>query len=109
MQKILDVINTEIGFHSDITNPWYWRWICRIFKKRECHEVLVRELLFLKRCLEPPFTRVCADCGEAFDPINGMDWFCKPCLLKRYESTRPKVVVHSDKEPELTDSAPGGS
>lgn len=110
MQKILDVINDEIYFHSDVITPWYWHWICRIFHKRECHEVLVNELQFLKKCLGTYPIRHCADCGEEYEPVDSMDWWCKTCLRKRYESTRPKVkVVAPNQEPTITDSGPGGS
>lgn len=46
---IFDFIDLEINFHSEIRNPWYWRAICRIFGKKECHVVLVEELKRLKK------------------------------------------------------------
>jgi hypothetical protein len=51
-QRIQDVLDIEIAFHSEVENPWYWRWICKLFRKRECHEVLVNELKFLKMYLK---------------------------------------------------------
>jgi len=112
-QKLKDLINEEIAFHSEIEEPWYWRLICKIFRKSECHEVLLNELRFLKKNLEMPYglgSRHCGDCGEAFEPVDSLDWWCKMCLIKRYNSTRPKRdPMPPEKEPESTFSGPGGS
>lgn len=43
-----EVFATEMDFHAEIQNPWYWRTICRIFNKKECHEVVLKELAFLR-------------------------------------------------------------
>jgi hypothetical protein len=100
----------EIGFHSDVTNPWYWRWICKLFGKKEYHTVVVGELKLLKSYLERIPHRDCADCKDEFEPLDSMDWWCKACLIKRYETLRPKPRTEIvGKEPELTDSGPGGS
>jgi hypothetical protein len=109
-QKINEILDQEIAFHIDTKNLWYWRWICSLFGKPECHVILTNELRFLKKCLEPKSIRYCADCGEPFEPEDATDWWCKKHLLKQYQDNRPKPVIKSvSKEPELTDSSPGGS
>jgi hypothetical protein len=114
-QKITELLDQEIAFHSEVENPWYWRWICKLFQKRECHKVLVNELRFLKKCLEPKSIRYCGDCGEPFEPEDATDWWCKKHLLKRYDSVRLRPSSElSEKyyrpdESEMTDSGPGGS
>jgi hypothetical protein len=112
-QKLKDLINEEIAFHSEIENPWYWQWICKLFGRHECHIVLLNELRFLKKNLEMPYglgLRRCGDCGEEFVPVDSLDWWCKTCLIKRYNSIRPKQEPQPPaKEPEPTFSGPGGS
>jgi hypothetical protein len=110
MIQFIDLLNGEITFHSEIENPWYWRWICKLFGKKECHEVVVGELEYLKGYLARGPSRQCPDCQEEFVPVDAFDWWCKKCLIARYNSTRPKPEpIIKGREPELTDSAPGGS
>jgi len=109
--RMLDVINLEIGFHSDVTNPWLWRLVCRLFNKKECHEVLVNELKYLRGHLERMPFRVCPDCKEEFTPISAKDWWCKECLTVRYNSYRKFGIDYGAVmgEPEMTENGPGGS
>ena len=44
-----ELLDFEIQFQSEVKNPWYWRVICRLFNKKECHEAVVGELRFLKK------------------------------------------------------------
>jgi hypothetical protein len=44
-----ELLDFEIAFHSEVENPWYWRVICRLFNKRECHKAVVSELRFIKK------------------------------------------------------------
>jgi hypothetical protein len=46
--KFIDLLDIEISFHKEVENPWYWKVICKLFHKKECHEVLVNELGFLR-------------------------------------------------------------
>lgn len=46
--NFIDFLDSEIAFHKEVENPWYWKLICIIFGKKECHEVLVDELEFIR-------------------------------------------------------------
>ena len=44
-------IEDEISFHREHENPWYWKIIHRIFRKRLASDIVVNELGMILRYL----------------------------------------------------------
>lgn len=43
-----EFIDSEISFHQEINNPWYWKLISRLFGRQLCNEAVVSELVTIK-------------------------------------------------------------
>jgi hypothetical protein len=58
--------------------------------------------------------RFCSDCGAIYEAVSDDDWWCKQCLIRRYQFAAEfgvdyHTITFEDDDPPMTPNGPGGS